>query len=309
MDAQIVENIVETKEFSYEYQAVDEYNRPLGAKQIFKGSTIQEVLDKVAQANKNLIKLNRELNRRVRLGDFEKDTLPNDAAKITSTQILQPRELSIDEKAQFARDILDPEKFDDVNNRLVEAQLGAKPEEIRNRINSQEQRLANIEARQEAEAFVLANPDYYTDVENFKTITAWMVKNGLKPVRENFQLAYDTLKGEGLMIEAPLRQETPAPIVPPVPPVVPPVAVAPVLPVETREPLPIPEPPVRPASGLTRDFSSTVGTPPAKNTLTIRDIERMPSEEYKRRLLTDKTFARAVDELYTKKQPVNDPRI
>jgi hypothetical protein len=302
MDSQIVENIVETKEFSYEYQAVDEHNRPLGAKQIFKGATIQEVLDKVAQANKNLIKLNRELNRRVRLGDFEKENLPNDAAKITQTHLLKPRELTIEEKAQFARDILDPSKFDEVNTRLIEAQLGAKPEEIRGRINDQEQRLANIEARQEAEAFAYANPEYYVCVDNFQTITAWMVKNGLSPVRENFQLAYDTLKEQGLMIQAPIPQAPiPVPPVAVVPPVVPPA------PVETREPLPVP--PVRPApSGLTRDFTSSDGTPPPKVTLTIRDVERMPSAEYKHRILTDKTFAKQVDELYTRK-PVNDPRV
>jgi hypothetical protein len=42
MDGQVVENIVETKEFSYEYQAQDDFQRPLGAKQVFKGKTIQE---------------------------------------------------------------------------------------------------------------------------------------------------------------------------------------------------------------------------------------------------------------------------
>lgn len=298
MTNQIVENTIETKEFSYEYQAVDEYNRPLGAKQIFRGTSVQEVLDKVANANKELIKLNRNLNRRIRLGEFEEDQLPNDAARLTNNQLLQPRELTLEEKAKFARDILDPEKFDDVNNRLIEAQFGAKPADIRNKINSQEQRLANIEARQEAEAFAMANPEYYVCAENFKTITSWMIKNNLSPVRENFQLAYDTLKAEGLIIEAPLREESI------------PVPIPPVVPVEpTREPLPQPEPPVVPRaaplvwsttapSGLTREFSAGVGSPRQTTTLTIREVEAMPSGEYKRRLLTDKTFAQQVNDLY-----------
>ena len=299
MTERIVENIIETKEFVYEYQPKDKFDRPVGGKQIFKGATIQEVLDKVAEANKNLVQLNRDLTRKIRLGEFEKDNLPNDVAKV-KTNLLSPRELTLEEKAKFARDILDPEKFDEVNSRLIEAQLGAKPEEIRNRINNQEQRLSDIEARQEAEAFAYANADYYVCLENFQTITSWMVKNNLSPVRENFQLAYDTLKKEGLMIEAP-RVEAPIPPAPVTP-------VAPVAPVETREPLPQPTP-ARPApSGLTRESTSEVGSPVRVSKLTIRDIERMPSDEYKKKLLTDKNFAKEVDELYTRK-PVSDPRV
>src|SRR5262249_49170801 len=147
--AELREELKNTKEIVYEYQAVDDLGRPLGAKQIFRGATVQEVLDKVATANKNLIKLNRELNTKIRLGIFEKDELPEDALKINEN-VLQPKTLTADEKAQFARDILDPEKFDEVNQRLIEAQFGAKPEDIRNRINNQEKRLGSIEARQEA---------------------------------------------------------------------------------------------------------------------------------------------------------------
>jgi hypothetical protein len=196
---EIKEVVTESKEYVYEYQAKDDLGRPLGAKQVFKGSTTQEVLDKVAEANRNLIKLNRELNRKVRLGEFETDNIPEDVKKL-SVNLLQPKELTLEEKAQFARDILDPEKFDEVNQKLIEAQFGAKPADIRNRINDQEQRLANIEARQEAEAFAMANSDYYACPENFRTITSWMQKNNLSPVRENFQYAYDSLKGEGLIL-------------------------------------------------------------------------------------------------------------
>jgi hypothetical protein len=183
---------------------------------------------------------------------------------------------------------------------LIEAQLGAKPEVIRTRINNQEQRLANIEARQEAEFFASSNPDYYPDVENFRTITAWMVKNGLSPVRENFQLAYDTLRKEGLIIQAPQPERIEnVNITPPIQ-VIPPVQPVPVI---APIPVAVPNP-----SGLTRDFTSAFGTPVPKTTLTIRDVERMPSEEYKRRLREDKTFATQVNELYAKK-PVNDPRV
>lgn len=289
---EIKEVSTEVKEFEIRYQAVDDLGRPLGAEQVFRGKSQQEVLDKVAEANKNLIKLNRELNRKIRLGEFEQDQLPPEASKITNT-LLQPKQLSPEEKAQFARDILDPEKFDSVNEKLIEAQLGAKPEDIRNRINRQEQRLADIEAKQEAEAFAYSNPDYYICPENFRTITSWMVKNNLSPVRENFQLAYDKLKAEGLMVSAPLPVPDPVQVQAPVH-----VDPAPApVPVQREEFIDGPTP-VRQPSGLTREISSPVGTPVNKNTLTRRDIEKMPSDEYKRRILTDRNFAKQVDELY-----------
>lgn len=277
-----VENV--TKEFEYKYQAVDENGRPLGAEQTFRGATVQEVLDKVALANKNLIKLNRELNKKIRLGEFEKDELPEDVKKITQN-VLQPRELTVDEKAQFARDILDPEKFDEVNTKLIEAQFGAKPEDIRNQINNQERRLENIEAKQEAEAFVFSNSDYYVCPENFRSITSWMVKNNLKPVRENFQLAYDTLKAANVLLDAPL------PEVPSVPP-------APSVPAPPVEPVKVPEP-VRAPSGLNRDVTSSVGTPQSFDKAAFRrEVESMPSAEYKRRILTDKEFVKKVNDTY-----------
>jgi hypothetical protein len=293
----VIEVETTNKEFEYRYQPQDELGRNLGSVQVFKGKTVQEVLDKVADANKHLIKLNRELTRKNRLGEFEQDQLPEGTVLVTNNQLLQPKELTVEEKAQFARDILDPEKFDEVNMRLIEAQFGAKPKDIREKINRQEQRLADIEARQEAEYFAASNPDYYICQDNFRMITSWMVKNNLFPRRENFQLAYDTLKGEGLMVPAPVevrerqREELPSvtlpvEVLPPVPPV-----------------LPVPEvPPVRTApSGLTRDLASDQGTPPRQTTLTKEEVEKMGSVEYKKRLLTDKNFAKAVDALYTKK--------
>src|ERR1700689_2249124 len=94
MENTIVENVTEVKEFVYEYQPKDKFDRPIGGRQVFKGATVQEVLDKVAEANKNLVQLNRDLTRKVRLGEYEKDVLPNDVAKVTD-RLLKPRDLTI----------------------------------------------------------------------------------------------------------------------------------------------------------------------------------------------------------------------
>jgi hypothetical protein len=99
-----------------------------------------------------------------------------------------------------------------------------------------------------------------------------------------------------------VREEIPLPVVAPVEvtPAPIPVAVVPVVAV------PEPVAPPRQPSGLTRELSSGTGSPVKTSTLTIRDIERMPSEEYKRRLLSDKSFAKQVDALYSKKPVVQE---
>lgn len=295
---QIEQPVVETpKEFVYEYQPTDDVGRSLGAKQVFKGTNAQEVLDKVAKAHQEAIKLNRELKKNIRLGNIEQDTIPSEAPRYDdSSYDVTPRPLSLEEKVQLSRDLLDPEKFEQASARLVEAQIG-KPEVIRNILSKAQEDISALRAKEEAKLFVQANPDYLVCPENYETISNWMVKNRLTPIRSNFQLAYDTLKAVGLLLEAPIvREETP---------VVQPVSQA--TPENTH---PVTEIPSRittddlsqmkrapkVASGLNRTNTSEIGTPSQSGKLTVADIEKMPSDVYKKKLMTDPAFRKAVDE-------------
>lgn len=295
-------------EIEYIYQATDDAGRPLGGKQVFKGKTHQEILEKVAEANKNLIRLNRELNRKIRLGDIDVEEMPDDAARLDGASlVLEPKVLSAEEKAQLSRDLLDPDKFDEASDRLFTAKLGANPTTIAERLATQEQRITQILAKNEGEAFVAANPEYYACVDNFQVITNWMVKNGLAPVRSNFQLAYDRLKAAGLLLEAPIvREEIPAPAPTAAVPESTQVKSTPVQEepsrITTETPALQNRPAVRTPSGLSRSTSSDVGLPVQRQKLTLAEIEKMPSADYKRRLLTDPSFAKAVDELYAGKK-------
>jgi hypothetical protein len=283
----VVEQVVVVPElFVYEYQAVDDSGRALGAKQVFKGATAQEVLDKVANANKELIKLNRELKKNMRIGKYDNDEIPDDAAHFGSETVeFNPVTLTPEERFTLSRDLNDPERFDEASKKLFEATIGASPDKIRAVLNSSQQNISSMRAKMEAELWVATTPEYYPCNENFETITNWMVKNDLAPVRANFQLAFSKLTEVGLLLEAPIvREEIPVVVEPErtlanTPPAQEDVSrITDVEPAQTKRT-------VREASsGLNRTQSSDTGIEP-KRGYSQEEIDRMGSEEYKRKVL------------------------
>lgn len=312
---------VEVPELVYEYQPVDEHNRPLGGKQVIKYKTQDELIDKITKQNIELVRLNRNLNKRVRLGNFEEDQIPDTVIKVSNDR---PRILTVDERVQLSRDILDPEKFDQAADVLFETKLGMKPEAIQKKLTS----IDRLEARAEAEAFVASTPGYYKCPENFEMITDWMVKNGLAPIRSNFDYAYQQLKVAGLLLEAPIvREDVPRPD----PVVTEQTVVNSQLPqdetsrIANVETAPVTRTVTRIPSGLTRDISSQGGPITNANlddsvvyehVQIVRDgkgkptgqeirkvykglqaLDVMPSEEYAKRLKADPEFGNKVDAL------------
>lgn len=261
------------KEFTYEYQP-EENGQPLGGKQVLKyDGTPEDLGRKMAEQNTELIKLNRRLKRDLRLGNITKEEIPDSAPKFDESKFqLTPEPLTAEERIQLAQEISDPEKFDSVSQRLIRASIG-DPEALRTRLARLEQQAAKSNALEEATAFKNANPDYYVHPDNFKTLANWIIKNGLEPVQENFQLAYDTLKE--YMIPKPA-----------------PVAVAPaaeLAPTPTPAPAPTPARPV--SSGLTRSNGSDSGPAP-KTGYTQAEIDKMSGDEYKRLVLDPEFRAR-----------------
>lgn len=284
---QVVEPVVIAPEqFVYKYQAVDDSGRALGAVQVFKGATAQEVLDKVANANKELIKLNRELKKNMRIGKYDSDEIPDDAAHFgTETVEFNPVALTPEERFTLSRDLNDPERFEEASKKLFEATIGASPDKIRAVLNSSQQNISSMRAKMEAELWVATTPEYYPCNENFETITNWMVKNDLAPVRSNFQLAFNKLTEVGLLLSAPIvREEIPAVVKPEETLANTPPAQENVSRITDVEPSQ-PRRTVREASsGLNRTQSSDVGQEP-KRGYTQAEIERMSSDEYKKLVL------------------------
>lgn len=289
----------ELPELTFEWQPVDENNRPMGGKQVIRYKTEEEKQQKLLHNYQEVIRRLRQETRKNRLGIKDDEALPDTAQKYITPLEFKKRQLTQDERFKLTRDLLDPESFDEAADMLLEAKLGAKPDEITQTLNDQQEAILQLKAKIEVDAFLASNPQYYRCDENLQAITGWMINKNLYPVRENFQLAYETLKRANILVE-PEAQSVPQP-----------VAIEPPTPVE---PTPPPAPVARIPSGLNKNYGSDQGpvreagsdiiyevidpVTKAKKVLTgLAAINAMPSDEFRRRSRSDPNFDAKYDRL------------
>lgn len=307
------EPVAELPDLVYEYQPTDEDGRPMGGKQVIKYKTADELPQKLVEQNTLILRKLREVSRKNRLGIVDKDTIPEDIKRFPKTINLSPKELSPEERVKLSRDILDPERFEEAQDEVFESRFGAKPAQFRDSYNEMQERLLVLAAKQEVNEFLRANPDYYVCEQNRQTLVNWLAKNNLDIIKENLQLAYDTLR-EYMVTAAPLPS--------PPPPQPQPVAVD-----DSKEPPaePTPAPKVVPiASGLTKNQSSDTRSPrtpgddivyelvnPITKAVTVykglKAIEVMPAEEFKNRVNRDPNFAKKIELLERQASRVQRP--
>lgn len=308
-------------EFRYEYQPTDEQGRPLGGKQVVKYTTPEELADKLAEQSTLLLRRLRSETRKNRLGISDEEVIPEDAQRYREPVSFKPKQLTPDERVQLSRDLLDPEKFEEASDALFEAKVGAKPQVISQTLADLQGESIRARAKAESDAFVAGNPEYVKCQENFEAITNWMIRYGLAPVRSNFQKAFDTLRAAGVLIENPtpdvpaapgVRQPTELPTVQPTAPEAPEgTAEAAAVP-ETTVPAGPPKQAARIPTGLSRSTSDETGVPRSPGEDLVYDvvvngqkrrytglaaINAMPSEEFKRRVNTERGFSQKVEKL------------
>ncbi len=263
----------EPKEFRYEYQPTDEGGKPLGAPQVIIAASPEEALKKMGEQNSQLTRLNRKLNKDIRLGTVFQDNIPAEAPRSQSSRYeFKPEPLTAEERLQLSQDLVDPEKCDAAYARLVRSQIG-DPAQLLQTLSRAEQRIAAIDTEKQAVAFIRSNPDYFPCEDNSNTLINWMLKNELEPVKENFARAFEALGPKG----ANILTERPAPVI--AAPAPEPVAVAAP---EVQAPQPAKKPG---AFGLTRENTSEQGPPPKPQGYTNAEIEKMSGEEYKQKIL------------------------
>jgi hypothetical protein len=162
-----------------------------------------------------------------------------------------------------------------------------------------------IIARQNAEVWLERHPEFYGCQENINTVCEWMTKTGLQPTIRNFEYAQAKMEEAGLLLSSPIVREV-------VPESVVPVTTVPSAPIQpepqavVQEPVRINETPVpqekrqsHVPSGLNNRVAP-VGGPEvvsATDKLTLRDIDAMPSEEYRKQIMTNPAFVNRVNEL------------
>lgn len=280
-------------ELTYEYQPLDEHNRPMGGKQVIKYHTPDELAQKLTEQNTLLIRKLRQVTRENRLGTPATENIPSEAARFENVAEYKEKPLTADERFQLTQDLNDPEKFASARDRLLESAVGVTPAELRRRLNDQQMTILQLRAKEnfltfaEQQAFLTGHGE--TDTENAQILTDWMFKNKLAPTVDNFQSASSTLRSAGLLNEAPVVQQVHVPqhiAVVPVESVVPKAQEPVVPPVRINEPEPVqPKRHSQVPSGLNDRVSSASGVPPASatdNSLTLADIDAMSGDQYKK---------------------------
>ncbi len=267
----------------YTYQPKDKDGNPLGGPQVIEYASDQELADKLAKQNEELIRLNRELKwkaDRPAEGD-----VPAGAERLDWNEVA-PRGLEPGERVRLAQELADPEKIEPALTRAFEAIFGVRPKDIAE-LN---RNMRAVRGAEEGKAFVLAHPEFYAGQENVQKLQKWCMDRKLAPVQANFAVAYGKLKEAGLLLEAPIAAE------------------------ETRTntqseaetdqgritrteaTLPTTRPEST-SSGLTRSNTSGGGGAPARRGLTWADVDRMPQAEYEKKMRTDGNFRKQVDAL------------
>ena len=293
----------------HEYQPVDDHNRPVGGKQRFSYTTTDELIAQLQKAHTNSILGMRDVKRKARLGTPEVDTLPTDIELTTQTVQFKEQSLTTEERYAISQDMNDPAKFESARDRLLESSLGVTPAQLRETLNTQQQQTQQILARQNAEVWLERHPEFYSCAENINTVCEWMTKTGLKPSVKNFEFAQAKMEEAGLLLSSPIVREVPpvvTPVVAPVAEIQPePQAVA-VEPVRINEvPVPQEKRQSHVPSGLNNRVAPVGGAMPTSDmeALTLRKIDDMPSEDYRKQIMTNPAFVKRVNELEATRPP------
>lgn len=237
--------------------------------QTFKGATIEEVTDKL---------LNAQLNATRRINELRKDVTPDPKKPRKG---FKPRTLTADENFKLANDV----RTGDVRTAVatvVEAELGAPLSEVRERLQHADNReMEEIWAR-ETTAFVKATPEWYPTEANKLALYNYMQEKGMEWTVKNFKLAFDRLMESGLLTRKPAE---------------------PVLPEPGELERIVPQPTSRPrgafATGIrSSDVSGSAIPPKAPQRYTRQQLENMPRAEYRAKMETETGFVEAVERAY-----------
>ena len=287
----------------YEYQPTDDNGLPIGGIQRIKYTGKDDLIAKLAKNHSESIKGMRKLSRNVSLGISDEqpvaDEIPETAPKYTAED--------------------DVVRFTEADFPGLAPETAKKKAEALNR--NQDETIQN-RALLEANAFTAAEPRYVRSNDNMQELLTWMVKRNLKPVRANFQLAFDSLVAKGILSIPPTKREEAT--VPVVAPVANGSEISAPATVDSRITVPPVAQPKRPVAGvgtgltdsntsnvepITRDplvenFILEVPVHDEKGKATgqvkvykgLEALDKMPSDEYKRRYNANPTqFIKQVD--------------
>ncbi len=167
--------------------------------QVFEASSYEELVEKLAEAQRNATAKIRELNQRLKQRQIEPEKRP-EREKPT------PRKLSEAEAQEIADQILrDPYQ---AFNRLFESVTGASATEFTKTIERVNEIVDSLAAREAAEQFVIDHEDdYLPSVKNFKAIQSLLNEEGLPITRNNLEYAFNKLSEAGQLEKPKVQAE------------------------------------------------------------------------------------------------------
>ncbi len=294
--------VAELPELRHEWQPTDENGKPIGGLQVIIYRTEQEKFEKMQEKSVLLLRQLRKERREKALGVAE--TPADDAERFQNVTEFKPRELTSEERFQISQGIANPETFAAASDQLIEAAFGAKKEKVASTLNEMERFIIQQRAVQNYIQFINSS-DFIDTPENRELVTGWIGTRNLAPTVANFQIASTRLKEAGLLQEAPAVQQVvvaPTPAASVAAPVAPSVEPNPQVPATASPALGTTEPQAKRHSHVPSGLNASVASPAgstisaAGSSLTLADIDKMSSDEYKRRLKTP-GFAALVDKL------------
>ena len=156
--------------------------------QVFKAESLEELVDKLAEAQANATKKIRELSQ---------------------PRPVKVEELNPDQEVALSQALLaEPSK---VLRRQIEQTFGMPVDEIRDNLRMAKETRVAQEADQAAREFVAETPDYFACPENFQRISRYMDRMGMPPTKASIQQAYSDLNADGILRAKPTNAQTPAP--------------------------------------------------------------------------------------------------
>lgn len=299
--------LTELPEQRYEYQPEDEQGRPIGGRQVLLFKTEQELREKLTKQNVEILRKLREVTRKQKLGISDDANLP-EGTELAVFDAPAPRTLSAEERFQLSQDINDPEKSVEAINKIFEASVGYTAEQMRQQFDDARMAKLQNQAFVNYKVFEQSVDGFYPTPDNAKLLTDWMFSKRLAPSVKNYELAFSTLRGAGLLQEAPtVREVTPAPALAPVAALAPSTEPKPVVPVEEESRIAPQTPPqqerqhARVPSGLNGRTSSESGPASVGISLTFAEFDKIPADELKKKL-RDPKFAKMVNDLFEPKK-------
>ena len=189
--------------FVEEYQITDRNGNPVGPKQRFEAETIEELKDKLKAAHQNAAAGFYEERKRRKLGDLIE---PDPSEPVYA---FEEKELTADELVQIDELMKDVTTRPQAMKLLIEAQLGAPIEKVRENLREIEYTRRSKQNEVQVDLFLVAHPDYIPSDSNQGNIEKYLLKHELAVTKKNLDLAYDDLKADGLLtLQAPKPVET-----------------------------------------------------------------------------------------------------